>query len=163
MNSLISVTFLRRNLCGLTCILYLTLARDSALTDSREGLVNKFCVVFPLVLVVLAYVFDSDENMDSGVDNGILNVARHSCECFFRQILPPAPPTPTHLFRYGLKCSMLLSCSFPLPSQMQHEVLQYEGRVAVATHSSSLEWWRRRCAVYAVMVEDRVNSEKLGS
>ncbi len=74
---------LRRNLCGLTYCLYLTLDRDSAFADSRQGLIDKFCAFFPLALVVLAYLFDSDENMDSKVDNGILNVARHSCNCFF--------------------------------------------------------------------------------
>ncbi len=55
---------LRRNLCGLTYVLYMTLDRDSAFAESRQGLVDKFCTVFPLVLVVLAYIFDSDDNMD---------------------------------------------------------------------------------------------------
>jgi hypothetical protein len=32
------------------------------------------------VIVTLAYIFDSEENMESNVDNGVLNVARHSCE-----------------------------------------------------------------------------------
>ncbi len=67
------------NLCGLTYSLFLMLHRDSALAESRQGLIDKFCAAVPLVLVVIAYLFDSDENMDSRVDNGILNVARHSC------------------------------------------------------------------------------------
>ncbi len=68
------------NLCGLTYTLYTTLDRDSAVADSRQGLIDKFCVVVPAVIVVLAYVFDSKENMESIVNNGVLNVARHSCE-----------------------------------------------------------------------------------
>jgi hypothetical protein len=68
------------NLCGLTYTLYVTLDRDSAVADSRQGLIDKFCAVAPTVLVALAYLFDSDENMESNVGNGVLNVARHSCE-----------------------------------------------------------------------------------
>ena len=68
------------NLCGLTYTLYTTLDRDSAVADSRQGLIDKFCIIVPVVIVVLAYVFDSKENMESNVGNGVLNVARHSCE-----------------------------------------------------------------------------------
>ena len=68
------------NLCGLTYNLYTTLDQDSAVADSRQGLIDKFCAVVLAVIVALAYVFDSEENMESNVGNGILNVARHSCE-----------------------------------------------------------------------------------
>ncbi len=63
------MTCLRRNLCGLTYVLYMTLDRDSAFADSRQGLIDKFCAVFPLMLVVLAYIFDSDDNMDTSKVN----------------------------------------------------------------------------------------------
>jgi hypothetical protein len=68
------------NLCGLTYTLYMTLDRDSAIADSRQGLIDKLCAVVPAVIVALAYVFDSEKNMESNVSNGVLNVARHSCE-----------------------------------------------------------------------------------
>jgi hypothetical protein len=68
------------NLCGLTYTLYATLGRDSVVADSRQGLIDKFCAVAPTVIAALAYVFDSKKNMESSVGNGVLNVARHSCE-----------------------------------------------------------------------------------
>jgi hypothetical protein len=66
-----------RNLCGLTYTLYTTLDQDSAVADSRQGLIDKFCAVVPAVIVARV---DSEENMESNMGNGILNVARHSCE-----------------------------------------------------------------------------------
>ena len=71
--------FSRSNLCGLTYTLYTTLGRDSAVADSRQGLIDKFCAVVPATIVALAYVFDSEQNMESNVGNGVLNVVRHSC------------------------------------------------------------------------------------
>ena len=65
------------NLCGLTYNLYTTLDQDSAVADSRQGLIDKFCAVVPAVIVARV---DSEENMESNMGNGILNVARHSCE-----------------------------------------------------------------------------------
>jgi hypothetical protein len=68
------------NLCGLTYSLYTTMDRNSAVANSRQRLIDKFCVVIPAVIVALAYAFDSEKNMGSNVGNGVLNVARHSCE-----------------------------------------------------------------------------------
>jgi hypothetical protein len=68
------------NLCALTYTLYTTLDRDSAIADLRQDVVDKFCVVVPAVIVALAYIFDSDDNMELNVGNGVLNVARHACE-----------------------------------------------------------------------------------
>ncbi len=112
-------------MCGLTYSLHATLDRDSTFADSRQGLIDKFCFVFPLALVVLAYVFDSDEHMDSSVESGVLNVARHSCKCSFR---------------IHLSTLYLMGLFLRHPSQMQHEVFEYDGGVAVASHSSPLEW-----------------------
>jgi hypothetical protein len=36
------------------------------------------------VILVLAYLFDSEANMSSEVENGVLNVARHSFQCSMR-------------------------------------------------------------------------------
>jgi hypothetical protein len=79
----VTLCFLR-NLCALTYSLHATLDRDSTFADSKQGLIDKFCVVFLLALVLLAYVFDSDKHMDSSVENTVLNVARHSCKWSFR-------------------------------------------------------------------------------
>ena len=132
---IVALCFLR-NLCGLTYSLYATLDRDSAFADSRQGLIDKFCFVFPLALVVLAYVFDSDEHMASSVENGVLNVARHSCKCSFRIHL-------STLYFMGLfyviqvKCSMRFS-SMTVEWLLLHIHLLWSGGGIVAL--STLSW-----------------------
>jgi hypothetical protein len=41
-------------------------------------------VVLPCVLVTVAYCVDSDKNMSTDVENGILNVSRHAFSCSMR-------------------------------------------------------------------------------
>jgi hypothetical protein len=91
------------------------LDRDSAFADARQGLVDKFCVLFPLVLVVIAYVFfDSDDNMgekkgmENGSLNGSLNLARHSCDSFFCLFIPLYLTS----LQIVLFLSILVSCTF---------------------------------------------------
>jgi hypothetical protein len=80
--------FLPRNLCGLTYNLYASLNGGTASSTLMRGVAAKFVLGFPLVIVVLAYIFDSEANMDPDEENGILNVARHSCRHLLIQLIP---------------------------------------------------------------------------
>jgi hypothetical protein len=53
----------------------------------RTKKLKAISVVVPAVLLLLAYLFDSEENMDRNnpeIENGILNVSRHSFSCSMR-------------------------------------------------------------------------------
>ncbi len=87
--ALLHPRFLPRNLCGVTYNLYASLnKRTTASNTLMRGGVAKFALGFPLAIVVLAYIFDSERNMDPDVENGIVNVARHSCRHLLNQLLP---------------------------------------------------------------------------
>jgi len=72
------------NLAGLTYGLFATMNSADGYGRRKEGIVNVGCVVVPIVITILAYVFEDEENMASNVENGLLNVARHSFQCSMR-------------------------------------------------------------------------------
>jgi hypothetical protein len=69
------------NLCGLTFGLFVTLKKNA---DPKKGLVDKLCIIVPAAIMMLAYFFDDKTNMNPDVENGVLNVARHSFKCSMR-------------------------------------------------------------------------------
>ncbi len=103
---------LRRNLCGLTYVLYLTLDRDSAFADARQGLVDKFCTVFPLVLLVLAYIFDSNDNMDPSKVNPNPNPNLNPNS--YPNLKPDSKLTPT--LTLTLTSALTLALTLPNPN-----------------------------------------------
>jgi hypothetical protein len=71
---------------ALTCDLYSTMKNFGGV-DQRKRVLKWVSIVLPTVLLLLAYFFDSEANMaydDPDIENGILNVARHSFSCSMR-------------------------------------------------------------------------------
>jgi hypothetical protein len=116
-HSKVLLPFLPRNVCGMTYNQYASLNGSTASnTLMMRGVVAKFVLGFPLVIVVLAYIFDSKANLDPDVENGIVNVARHSCRHLkFIQLIPIANALSQQLkfmfplFVPAVKCSMRFS------------------------------------------------------
>ena len=71
------------NMAGLVYGLYQTVAKGDY-DVKREQTVDRLCVVVPVVLLVVAFAMEGSENMDEDIENGLLNVTRHSFKCSMR-------------------------------------------------------------------------------
>jgi hypothetical protein len=73
------------NLCALTYHICHSIRCGHA--HSENPTLNVAGTVLPVVLLLLAYLFESD---DYDVDeNGVLNVARHAFSCSMRSVMQP--------------------------------------------------------------------------
>ena len=69
------------NLCCLTYVLYGSMRGKGYLGQKRPVILHAFCVGFPLFLMIVGYVLDTN---DPDVPNAVLNVARHGFKCSMR-------------------------------------------------------------------------------
>ena len=81
-----SETLPRLIFSALTCNLYATIkCYDGA--NQRKKMLKRGSVALPVVLLILAYVLDSEDNMkyeDLNIENAVLNVSRHAFSCSMR-------------------------------------------------------------------------------
>jgi hypothetical protein len=132
--------------------LYASLNEGTAASNTlMRGGVAKLALGFPLGIVVLAYIFDSKANMDPDVENGIVNVARHSCRHLLNQLLPIVDPPPPLILATAVEVLVLSLCS---RSQVQHAVLEHDGGVATVAYPPFVEWPGHRGYGHTVVVED---------
>jgi hypothetical protein len=69
------------SLCCLTYELYASIRSRESIGVERKKVLHLLCVGFPIVLVSIGYVLDTN---DPDVGNAVLNVARHGFKCSMR-------------------------------------------------------------------------------